>query len=69
MAIKLLNEEGVWQELLHNKYLNTKTLLEVQVNANDSPFWKGLMSVKNDFFQRGLFVNGDGQKTRFWEDT
>jgi hypothetical protein len=66
---KLLNEEGVWQELLHNKYLNTKTLSEVQVNANDSPFWKGLMSVKNDFFKRGLFVIGDGQKTRFWEDT
>jgi hypothetical protein len=27
------------------------------------------MSVKNDFFQRGLFVIGDGRKTRFWEDT
>jgi hypothetical protein len=23
---KLLNEEGVWQELLHNKYLSQKTL-------------------------------------------
>jgi hypothetical protein len=23
---KLMNEEGVWQELLQNKYLKTKTL-------------------------------------------
>jgi hypothetical protein len=66
---KTLNEEGVWQELLQNKYLNNKTLSAVEVNPNDSPFWKGLMSVKNDFFQRGLFVIGDGRKTRFWEDT
>jgi hypothetical protein len=26
MIYKLMNEEGVWQELLQNKYLKTKTL-------------------------------------------
>jgi hypothetical protein len=50
---KLLNEEGVWQELLHNKYLSQKTLAEVQAKPTDSPFWKGLMRVKEDFFSKG----------------
>jgi hypothetical protein len=65
---KILNEEGVWQELLHNKYLSQKTLAEVQAKPTDSPFWKGLMRVKDDFFQKGYFKIGNGATTRFWED-
>jgi len=66
---KLLNEEGVWQELLHNKYLHSKTLAQVEAQPTDSPFWKGLMRVKEDFFIRGSFKIGNGETTRFWEDT
>ena len=47
---KLLNEEGVWQKLLRNKYLNSKTLSQVTTKPFDSPLWKGLMKVKEDFF-------------------
>ena len=65
---KLLNEEGVWQELLTNKYLQNKPLSQVQANPTDSAFWKGLMRVKEEFFSRGSFVIGNGQNTRFWED-
>jgi hypothetical protein len=65
---KLLNEEGVWQELLHNKYLRTQTLSQVTAKPTDSPFWKGLMGVKDEFFSRGSFKVGNGQYTRFWED-
>jgi hypothetical protein len=35
---KILLEECVWQELLSNKYLGSKTLLQVQVKSTDSPF-------------------------------
>jgi hypothetical protein len=35
---KLLSVEGVWQELLFNKYLGDKTLPQVQVKPADSPF-------------------------------
>ena len=35
---KLLNEEGVWQELLCSKYLGAKKLSRVQVKPQDSPF-------------------------------
>ena len=65
---KLLNEEGVWQELVYNKYLGGKTLSQVQAKPLDSPFWKVLMSVKEDFFARGTFVLGNGEQIRFWED-
>jgi hypothetical protein len=43
---KLLSEEGVWQELLKNKYLRGKTLSQVQAKPTDSPFWKGIMGSK-----------------------
>jgi hypothetical protein len=66
---KLINEEGVWQELLHNKYLKDKTLSQISAKPTDSPFWKGLMGVKDDFFERGSMVVGNGLNTRFWEDT
>jgi hypothetical protein len=28
--LQLLTEEGIWQELLHNKYIKDKTLSQVQ---------------------------------------
>ena len=64
---KLLNEDGVWQELLCNKYLGGKLLSQVQVKPHDSPFWKGLMTVKDDFFARGNFQVGNGLQVRFSE--
>ena len=48
---KILSEdEGVWIELIHNKYLHSKSLSQVNSKPTDSPFWKGLMKVKDDFF-------------------
>ena len=38
---KLLTEEGVWQELLHNKYIGDKTLARLESKPNDSPFCEG----------------------------
>ena len=66
---KLLSEKGVWQQLLHNKYLRGKALSQVQAKPTDYPFWKGLMGVKYDFFDQGSFAVGDGKGTQFWEDT
>jgi hypothetical protein len=64
---KLLSEEGVWQELLTNKYLRGQTLSQVQAKPTDSPFWKWIMGVKEDFLKRGSFIVGDGLGTHFWE--
>jgi hypothetical protein len=39
---RLLNEDGVWQQLLQNKYLGCKSLTQVQGKPGDSRFWSGL---------------------------
>jgi hypothetical protein len=49
---KLLHEEGMWQQLLHN-YIKNKTLAHVEVKPTNSPFWKGLMRVKPEFLREG----------------
>uniref|UniRef100_A0A453ELS0 Reverse transcriptase zinc-binding domain-containing protein n=1 Tax=Aegilops tauschii subsp. strangulata TaxID=200361 RepID=A0A453ELS0_AEGTS len=61
--------EGMWVQILRNKYLHTKTLAQVNARPTDSPFWKGLMKTKVTFFQRVKFLIGSGTSTRFWEDT
>jgi len=61
--------EATWAQILHSKYLHSKTLSQVTVRLTDLPFWKGLMRVKSVFFNRTKFILGNGTTTRFWEDT
>jgi hypothetical protein len=65
---KLINEDGVWQQLLRNKYIDTKTRTQVK-KTGDSQFWTGLMNVKNQFLSLGNFRLQSGTQIRFWEDT
>ena len=65
---KLLTEDGVWQQLLRNKYVGSKTVSQMSWKAGDSHFWAGLMSVKSSFFRYGSFRIKDGSEIRFWED-
>jgi len=65
---KLLNEEGMWQELVRNKYLKNKSLGVCVKKASDSHFWKGLMNIKETFMSLGSFKVGDGSQVCFWED-
>ena len=67
-GLKLLNKEGMWQEILHNKYLRHGWLPLVTVKPTDSPFKKGFMSVKDVFLSRVHFVDGSGMCARFLED-
>jgi hypothetical protein len=48
--LKILIEEGTWQELIQNKYIKDKTLTRVQVKPTNSPFWKGIMVGRDKFF-------------------
>ena len=50
---KLINEDGLWQELLRNKYLKDKTIGSCSKMPTDSYFWKGLMNVKDTFMGSG----------------
>jgi len=67
--VNLLNTDGMWQKLLTNKYLHSKSLTQVKARSYDSHFWRGLMKIKDEVFGLGSFVVKDGSKTRFWEDT
>jgi hypothetical protein len=58
----------MWQQLIYSKYLYNKTLSQVSIKPTDSPFWKGLMRVKEMFFAHGIFKIGNGESVRFWED-
>ena len=65
---KLINEDGVWQRLLRNKYLGTKTIAQVEKKPCDSHFWSGLMKIKTLFLSFGNFEVQSGSQIRFWED-
>ena len=65
---KLLNEDGIWQTLLRNKYLSSKCLSQVKIKHGDSHFRKGLLKSREVFLGCGTFKIKDGSQTRFWED-
>jgi exonuclease III len=67
--VNLLNTDGLWQSLLRNKYLRSKTLTQVTAKPNDSHFWRGLMRIKDEVLANGSFNIKDGTHTRFWHDT
>jgi hypothetical protein len=52
---KLLNEDGMWQQLLKNKYLGDKSLTQISRRPGDSHFWSGLMNIKDQFLRCGHF--------------
>ncbi|WVZ87323.1 hypothetical protein U9M48_033978 [Paspalum notatum var. saurae] len=66
---KLLTLDGLWQQMLRNKYVGSKPLAQVEWKLGDSHFWSCLMRVKPDFFRFGTFLVKDGSQARFWEDT
>jgi hypothetical protein len=62
---KLVNGDGVWQQMIRNKYLRDKTFTQVQYMLGDSQFWVGLMKVKGEFLSMGKFDLGDRSQVRF----
>jgi len=66
--VNLLNTNGMWQSLLTNKYLGSKSLTQVKAKPYDSHFRRGLMKIKDEVFANGSFIIKYGSKTRFWDD-
>jgi hypothetical protein len=65
---KLINEEGLWQTILRNKYLTRQTIGKVDRKPGDSHFWAGLMKAKINFLGHGLFCLNNGKQIWSWED-
>jgi hypothetical protein len=68
LLFKLLNEDNKWQQILKNKYLESKSLIQVMRRPGDSHFLYGFMNIKDDFLRWGKFQVGDDDATRFWVD-
>jgi hypothetical protein len=66
--VKLLNEDGPWQQLIRKKYLYRFSLAQVTKRPGDSQFWTGLMEIKDEVLARGRFRVNNGTQARFWED-
>jgi len=65
---RLLTTEGTLQQIIKNKYLGSKPIVQTQWKSGDFHFWASLMKVKNDFLKLGSFIIKDGSQIRFWED-
>jgi hypothetical protein len=56
---KMLNEEGVWQELLKNKYLHSKSLAQVTMTPTDEGMTQRVLTfVLSSFRPRSKHVKG-----------
>jgi hypothetical protein len=57
---KLINEDGLWQMVLWNKYLANQTIGKVNRLPGGSHFWAGLMKAKQKFLMFGSFQLNNG---------
>jgi hypothetical protein len=64
----LINEDGLWQAIICNKYLEGQTIGKVERKPGDSHFWSGLMKAKDAFLLYESFHLNNGKQIRFWED-
>jgi hypothetical protein len=65
---KLINEDGMWQTILRNKYLTNQTIGKVDRKFGDSHFWAGPMKAKEIVLRHGSFHLNNGKQIGFWED-
>lgn len=64
----LENTDGMWQQLLREKYLTKKILANKKLKNGDSHFWQGMIDIKEAFMQFIRKKPGDGKNILFWED-
>lgn len=65
---KLEKEDGLWQQIVKFKYMQNKSIHDVEHRLNDSPMWADLLKVKHIYLQGRGVVTNDGSMTRFWLD-
>jgi hypothetical protein len=47
---QLLTTEGTWQQIIKNKYLGSKPIVQAQWKSGDSHFWASLMKLPTSKF-------------------
>lgn len=64
----LENSDGLWQEVLRNKYLKNRTLRQVTHKNGESQFWLGVADIKDSSLNCCCGKVENGENTLFWED-
>ena len=60
--------DGIWQQIIRNKYLGTKALVHVQWKSGDSYFWANLIKVKWNFLRFRTIIRNDESQVKFWKN-
>jgi hypothetical protein len=47
---RLENSSGLWQTIVHRKYVKNKPIISVKKKPSDSHFWKGILSVRDKYY-------------------
>jgi hypothetical protein len=67
MVVKMLTEDGMWQQLFYIKYFK-KTLSEVEVKPMNSPFERNLCGLKRSFLVGDILKLEMARRCVFLED-
>jgi hypothetical protein len=66
---KLETEQGLWQDIVKDKYLRNKSVATVTAKFNDSPCWKSLLKIKNTYLVGRKVNHRSGNICRHWKDS
>jgi hypothetical protein len=65
---RLENSSGLWQTIVHNKYVKNRPIISVKMRPSDSHFWKGILSVRDKFYNYCKKIIGNGKNSSFWKN-
>jgi hypothetical protein len=65
---RLENSSGLWQSIVHRKYVKNKPIISVRKKPTDSHFWKGILSDRDKFYNYCKKSIGNGKSTSFWNN-
>ena len=66
---KLEAENGLWQQIVRQKYLSSDNVGSVKHRLDDSPMWSDLLKVKSIYLKGRSMLVKNGKATSFWLDT
>ena len=66
---KIEKEEGLWQEIVRQKYLQNPCIAQLKKRQSNSPFWNDLLSIRSYFLKGRMIKVGNGSRTDFWQDS
>jgi len=64
----LTNNESMWVQIMHNKYLQNQDFFRTKIKQGDSNVWRSIMKCKELIRQAMVWSVRDGNDISFWYD-